>query len=219
MKRTAEDVIEIGNALIRQQNKLPHGMFLPWIETEFDMSQAAAYRFMNVAKKFSGKVISLITLNLEAIYELAAPSTPPEVQAEVERRVAAGELVNGADIRTLKAQFNEVSAMALDLERTADQVREENRDLMANAHRKAREEAEAKIRVARRRTDDRFRCTAQVQPINSNPRDFYRCKLTATLTRDGWRRVCTRHFSAMSITYVADDRAATADDNATLDRR
>jgi hypothetical protein len=24
-------------ALIRQQNELPHGMFLPWIETEFEM--------------------------------------------------------------------------------------------------------------------------------------------------------------------------------------
>src|ERR1700704_4572501 len=40
---------------------------------------------------FDGKVISLISLNPKALYELAAPSTPPEVQAEVERRVAAGE--------------------------------------------------------------------------------------------------------------------------------
>jgi hypothetical protein len=144
MRRTAEDVIEIGNALIRQQKKLPRGMFLPWIETEFDMSQAAAYRFIHVAKKFDGKVISLINLNLEAIYELAAPSTPPEVQAEVERRVAAGELVNADDVRTLREQFNEIAAKAVDLAKETDFVREQNRDLLANAHRIAAQEAEQK---------------------------------------------------------------------------
>src|SRR3982074_408856 len=32
----------------------------------------------------------------KALYKLAAPSTPPEVQAEVERRVAAGEAASAA---------------------------------------------------------------------------------------------------------------------------
>jgi hypothetical protein len=31
MRRTAEDVITIGQALIRQKDALPHGSFLPWI--------------------------------------------------------------------------------------------------------------------------------------------------------------------------------------------
>lgn len=30
-------MVEIGNALIRQKQRLPHGMFLPWIEAEFDI--------------------------------------------------------------------------------------------------------------------------------------------------------------------------------------
>ena len=46
MRRTAEDNIAIGQALIRQKNSLPHGTFLPWIEVEFDMSERAAHRFM-----------------------------------------------------------------------------------------------------------------------------------------------------------------------------
>jgi hypothetical protein len=45
MRRTAEDNIAIGKALIRQKNSLPHGTFLPWIEAEFDMSERAAHRF------------------------------------------------------------------------------------------------------------------------------------------------------------------------------
>ncbi|HEU4805425.1 MAG TPA: DUF3102 domain-containing protein, partial [Nitrobacter sp.] len=86
MRRTADDVITIGQALIRQKAALPHGSFLPWIEAEFGMSGRAANRFMNVADAYGGKSDRLADLGLEAMYELAAPSTSPEVQAEVERR-------------------------------------------------------------------------------------------------------------------------------------
>jgi hypothetical protein len=43
MRRTIEDVIEIGKALIRQQQALSRS-FQSWIVAEFDMSQTAAYR-------------------------------------------------------------------------------------------------------------------------------------------------------------------------------
>jgi hypothetical protein len=46
MRRTAEDNIAIGKALIRQKDSLPHGTFLAWIEAEFDMSERAAHRFL-----------------------------------------------------------------------------------------------------------------------------------------------------------------------------
>lgn len=142
MRRTAEDVIEIGEALIRQQDALPQ-VFRAWIEAEFAMSRATAYNFIRVAKKFGGDKRPIIAhLPKLALYELASPSTPEEVRAEVERRIIAGELVSGEDVRTLKAQFREISDKALDLARTTDAIKEENRDLMANAHRKASEEAE-----------------------------------------------------------------------------
>jgi hypothetical protein len=48
-------------------------------------------RFMEVATANGGKLPTVRSLSPKALYELAAPSTPPEVQAEVERRVAAGE--------------------------------------------------------------------------------------------------------------------------------
>jgi hypothetical protein len=143
MRRTAEDVIEIGKALIRQQKAL-NRRFQSWIELEFEMSQSAAYRFINVAERFDPKHPTVGRLPLAALYELAAPSTPPEVREEVERRIAAGELVSGVDVRTLKAQYDEVAAKALDLARVTDEVREENRDLVATAYRQATQEAERK---------------------------------------------------------------------------
>jgi hypothetical protein len=69
--------------------KPPHGSFLPWIEAEFAMSERAAPRFMEVGREYADKSASVAGLNSAALYELAAPSTPPEVQAEVERRIAA----------------------------------------------------------------------------------------------------------------------------------
>jgi hypothetical protein len=71
-------------------------MFLPWIEAEFEMSQSAAYRFINVAEQYSGKLLTVGSLSPKALYELAAPSTPPEAREEIERRVAAGEIVSAA---------------------------------------------------------------------------------------------------------------------------
>ena len=94
--RHARDVIEIGQALIRQKAKLGHGFYLKWIEAEFEMHEQTARRFVHVAERF-GKSNTMLDLTPTALFELAAPSTPEEVVAEVERRVAAGELVTAAE--------------------------------------------------------------------------------------------------------------------------
>jgi hypothetical protein len=74
--------------LNRQKEALPHRMFLPWIESEFGMSERPARKMMNVATTFAAKSAPYADLTLQAIYELAAPSTPEEVRTEVERRMA-----------------------------------------------------------------------------------------------------------------------------------
>jgi hypothetical protein len=68
---------------------------LPWIEAEFEMGQRTAYRFMDVADRFAGKLATVANLAPKALYELA--SSTAEIQAEVERRLAAGEFVTAAD--------------------------------------------------------------------------------------------------------------------------
>lgn len=56
MKRTAEDIVEIGRDLKEVKEKLDHGQFLPWIESEFGMSQQTASNFMRVAEQFADKL-------------------------------------------------------------------------------------------------------------------------------------------------------------------
>jgi hypothetical protein len=44
-------------------------------------------------------------LSMAALRELAAPSTPPEVREEIERRIAAGEIVSAGDVKRIKYFF------------------------------------------------------------------------------------------------------------------
>lgn len=93
MKSAAESIIAVGLALKRQKERLPHGMFLPWIEAEFEMSHMTATRFMNVAEVYGSKANTVLVLPPKALYELAAPSTPQSVREQVEELVVDGQKV------------------------------------------------------------------------------------------------------------------------------
>jgi hypothetical protein len=55
VRRTTEDVITIGQVLVRQKAALPHGSFLPWIDAEFGMAVRTAQNFMKVAEQYGSK--------------------------------------------------------------------------------------------------------------------------------------------------------------------
>jgi hypothetical protein len=102
MMRTVKDLIEIGRDLIAVKERLGHGNFLPWIDGEFRMTDKSAQRFMSVAERYGDKSDSVSNLTATVMYELAAPSTPEEVRAEVAERAAAGESVTTAEVKELK---------------------------------------------------------------------------------------------------------------------
>jgi hypothetical protein len=92
--------IEIGKDLLEVKGSIGHGKFLPWIEAEFGMGQTTAYRFMDVAKVYEGKLTIVGSLDHTALYELAAPKTPIEVREEIERMIEAGE--GGSALRSIE---------------------------------------------------------------------------------------------------------------------
>ncbi len=96
MKSAAESIIAVGLALKRQKERLPHGMFLPWIEAEFGMTHKTATNFMNVASHYEGKVEMISTSAPTVLYELAAPSTPQSVREQVEELIVDGQKVTAA---------------------------------------------------------------------------------------------------------------------------
>ncbi len=144
MRRTAEDIIEIGRALVRQKNRLPHGSFLPWINAEFGMSDRTARNFMHVAERCGGKSETVSDLSAKALYALASPSTPEAVREEVMSLLVSGEQVTAKDIERMR---QEAEQKAKDAERAkaraeqdaeavrqkAKQLEDENARLKATA--------------------------------------------------------------------------------------
>jgi NADH dehydrogenase/NADH:ubiquinone oxidoreductase subunit G len=105
LKRTVEDIIEIGRELTAVKAELPHGQFLPWIEREFEMSHVTATQFMNVAERFGGQILNNLTFKPTVLYALAAPSTPESVVNKAIEKVEAGDTVTVADVKDWKAEL------------------------------------------------------------------------------------------------------------------
>lgn len=100
VKRTAEDIITIGQRLIEVKFLLGHGRFLAWLATEFHWSERTARNFMNVARSFkSESVADLFTP--KTLYLLASPSTPDTARAEVIARAHNGETVTYHDAQAI----------------------------------------------------------------------------------------------------------------------
>ncbi|HEU5375536.1 MAG TPA: DUF3102 domain-containing protein [Ktedonobacteraceae bacterium] len=98
MKRAAEDIIAIGQDLIEVKEELGHGLFQKWLKAEFDLSESAATKFMQVATRFGDEIksVKITGFPLTVLYTLAAPSTPEEIV----ERVLSGEIP--ADAKSIK---------------------------------------------------------------------------------------------------------------------
>jgi hypothetical protein len=96
IRRTAQNILEIGQKLIEVKERLGHGKFGDWLRAEFDWSDSAATKFMQVARQF--KSVNFTNLNFapSALYLLAAPSTPTKVRQQILDRAKHGEVITYA---------------------------------------------------------------------------------------------------------------------------
>lgn len=102
MKRTAQDIVEIGQDLIAVKAKIGHGNWLPWLEAEFGMSQSSADRFIHVATRFGDKLPTVGNLAPSVVYLLAQNNTPEEVREQIIERAEKGEDVTVDEVKKLK---------------------------------------------------------------------------------------------------------------------
>ena len=102
LKRTVEDIIEIGRELTEVKAELPHGQFLPWIEAEFEMSERTARDFMQAHERFGGKSAIIADFKPTILYALAAPSTPESVIDKAIKQAESGDKVTVADVKQWK---------------------------------------------------------------------------------------------------------------------
>ncbi len=99
-RRTAGDIIEIGQRLSAVKAQVGHGHFGPWLRAEFGWSQDTAGRFMAVAQRF-GQIPHGAEFAPKALYLLAAPDAPDAARAEARDRAAAGERITVSTAQTI----------------------------------------------------------------------------------------------------------------------
>lgn len=130
LKRTVEDIIEIGRELTTVKSELPHGQFLPWIAAEFEMTKDTAQNFMSVFDRF-GKNGNFPFLNFKPsiLYALAAPSTPESVVEKAIEKAEAGAKVTVADVRDWKAELDAEKQRTEEFRQESNERRKKIREL------------------------------------------------------------------------------------------
>ncbi|MBF0188589.1 MAG: DUF3102 domain-containing protein [Magnetococcales bacterium] len=116
MKRSAEDIIEIGRDLTLVKEQLDHGEFTHWLQTEFDMAVRTAQRFISVSAKFGQKRHNVV-FRPTVLYELAASTTPQSVIDYAEEKADAGKTVSVKEIKELKRKLKEAKQAKREFEK------------------------------------------------------------------------------------------------------
>ena len=117
LRRTAQDIVDIGEKLSEVKQELGHGQFLDWLRTEFDWSESAARKFMQVHRKF--KTVNFTHLNIatSAMYLLAADCTSEAARAEAVQRADAGEVITRAKAKEIVLHHEQsINNLTLDIE-------------------------------------------------------------------------------------------------------
>ena len=114
LRRSAQDIWEIGQKLSDVRSRLQYGQFLAWIKAEFGWSQRTAYNFMNVYETFGDRFANLARVNIATslLYQLASPSVPEELRDQVLRAAQQGETMTAKELRATIKKRKQVESAA-----------------------------------------------------------------------------------------------------------
>lgn len=101
MRRTAQDIINIGQKLIEVRKQLGYGKFRKWLKAEFDWSASTATKFIQVAERFSCVNFTQLKIAASALYLLAKPSTLNDARLEALDRASQGETITHAVVKEI----------------------------------------------------------------------------------------------------------------------
>ena len=101
LQRAADDILFIGERLNHVRERLPHGNWRPWLETEFQMSDQTARNFIHIWERLSDKSKIILNLGPTALYALAAPSTPDDAITQVEALITNGHTPTVAETKQI----------------------------------------------------------------------------------------------------------------------
>ena len=104
IRRSAQDIINIGQNLIEIKEQLGHGNFRTWLKAEFNWSVRTATRFMQVATKFKRANLAYLNIAVSALYLLAETSTPEEIREQALELAKQGENISHTKVKEMITQ-------------------------------------------------------------------------------------------------------------------
>lgn len=105
IRRTAKNTMEIGQKLIEVKEELGHGRFTNWLRIEFNWSDSAARKFMQVTRQFKSVNFTDLNISSSALYLLAAPSIPEAARQEAIERANQGETITHTKAKAISKQY------------------------------------------------------------------------------------------------------------------
>ena len=104
MAKTVQNIFEIGRDLVDVKNKLDHGVFQHWVQSELGISSRTAQNFMNAADRLGSKSEIISHLPLTVVYALAAPSMPDDVRDALLKLAENGDLITETMVKEWREQ-------------------------------------------------------------------------------------------------------------------
>lgn len=105
LRRTSQDILNIGKYLTEVKDNLNFGQFYPWLESELNWSPTSAARFMQVYRKFNSSNLKDFNLIPSVLYELSANKVPPEAIDEVVKMADSGETITLEVAKSIKKKY------------------------------------------------------------------------------------------------------------------
>ena len=154
IKQTAQGIIDIGQRLIEVRDKLEHGQFLQWIETETEIGKSSDYRFMDVAEKLP--TVGSLDFSPKVLYLLASASTPEPAREEALCLAESGEKITPAKAQEIiakhKAEAEAAKQEVKEKQQTITTLQDQIASLESNLTRVRREHAQM---LLTKQVDDR----------------------------------------------------------------
>ena len=106
-RKTAQNLIEIGQNLHEVQQELGYGKFRRWLKSEFNWSVSTATKLMQVAEKFKSVNFTHLNFGCSALYLLAAPSTPETARQEALNMARKGTSISYSLAKKIVSQHKQ----------------------------------------------------------------------------------------------------------------
>ena len=102
IRRTGQDIFDIGKYLSEVKQSLPHGQFYPWLKMEFQWSFTTAARFMRVYEKFKSVTLTDLNLAPTVLYELSYNVVPDEAVNETIELAKSGQIITNELVKEIR---------------------------------------------------------------------------------------------------------------------